>query len=99
LPSWGSGRVTLLGDAAHPMTNMWGQGVATATEDGVMLARCLAAGVGDPEPALRRYEALRVPRTSRIVAASHTYGDRGADPDQFTRWLYEYDAGAEPLTV
>jgi 2-polyprenyl-6-methoxyphenol hydroxylase-like FAD-dependent oxidoreductase len=99
LPSWGSGRVTLLGDAAHPMTNMWGQGVATATEDGVMLARCLAAGVGDPEPALRRYEALRVPRTSRIVAASHTYGDRGADPDQFTRWLYEYDAGTEPLTV
>jgi len=99
LYDWGAGHVTLLGDAAHPMTNMWGQGVATATEDGVILARCLAADPSDPIAALRRYEQLRIPRTSRIVIASHTYGDRGPDPAQFTAWLYNYDAATEPLAV
>jgi 2-polyprenyl-6-methoxyphenol hydroxylase-like FAD-dependent oxidoreductase len=97
LDEWGAGRVTLLGDAAHPMTNMWGQGAATATEDGVILSRCLAREPSDPEAALRRFEQLRIPRTSRIVLASHAYGDRGTNPVQFTNWLYSYDAACEPL--
>jgi salicylate hydroxylase len=98
LKHWGTGWITLLGDAAHPMSNMWGQGVATATEDGVILSRCLAADPSDPAAALERYELLRVPRTSMIVTASHTYNDRGTDPLDFTTWLYSYDAAVEPLT-
>jgi len=98
LAHWGAGRVTLLGDAAHPMSNMWGQGVATATEDGVILSRCLAADPSDPAAALDRYEQLRIPRTSAIVTASHTYSDRGTNPLDFTTWLYGYDAAVEPLT-
>jgi 2-polyprenyl-6-methoxyphenol hydroxylase-like FAD-dependent oxidoreductase len=99
LDLWGAGRVTVLGDAAHPMTNMWGQGAATATEDGVILSRCLAAAPSDPTAALRHYEELRIRRTSEIVTVSHSYGDRGRDPERFTTWLYNYDAAAEPLAL
>ena len=63
---WGRGRVTLLGDAAHPMTPNLGQGACLAIEDGVVLADCLRA-VPDRSAALRRYEALRQRRTAGIV--------------------------------
>ena len=43
IKKWGSGRVTLLGDAAHAMTPNLGQGACQAIEDGVALTRCLAA--------------------------------------------------------
>lgn len=66
---WGEGRVTLLGDAAHPMTNALGQGANQAIEDAVVLANCLA-GADDPEAALRRYEERRVPRTGKVVKLS-----------------------------
>jgi 2-polyprenyl-6-methoxyphenol hydroxylase-like FAD-dependent oxidoreductase len=64
LPStvWGKGRVTLLGDAAHPMGA--GQGVTQALEDALALAGCLAEA-GDPEAALRVYEAARRAPASR----------------------------------
>jgi 2-polyprenyl-6-methoxyphenol hydroxylase-like FAD-dependent oxidoreductase len=72
---WGSGRVTLLGDAAHPMTPNLGQGACQAIEDGLVLARCVA---GDPSVAsLRRYEAERMPRTAAIVVASRRVGQVG----------------------
>ncbi|WP_433291649.1 FAD-dependent monooxygenase [Actinoplanes sp. CA-030573] len=69
LPRWSRNRVTLLGDACHPMLPFMAQGAAQAIEDGAVLAGCLA-GAGDPAGALRRYEALRRPRTSRIQAMS-----------------------------
>jgi 2-polyprenyl-6-methoxyphenol hydroxylase-like FAD-dependent oxidoreductase len=62
---WGEGRVTLLGDAAHPLTPNLGQGACLAIEDAVVLAECLQANP-DPAAALRRYEALRQPRTAGI---------------------------------
>lgn len=55
---WGVGRVTLLGDAAHAMTNAVGQGANQAIEDGVVLARCLERNE-DPVAGLREYEDLR----------------------------------------
>jgi 2-polyprenyl-6-methoxyphenol hydroxylase-like FAD-dependent oxidoreductase len=70
---WGDGRVTLLGDAAHPMTPNLGQGACQAIEDAVALADCLR-GASDPDPALRRYEALRLPRANRFVRASLRLG-------------------------
>ena len=68
---WTRGTVTLLGDAAHPMFPFFAQGAAQAIEDAATLARCLAANPADPVAALRRYEALRIPRTTRLLEASH----------------------------
>ena len=66
LSKWGSGPVTLLGDAAHPMLPHTGQGAAQALEDAVALGLALSAA-GTTDEGLRRYEAVRVPRTSRFV--------------------------------
>ena len=68
---WTRGTVTLLGDAAHPMFPFFAQGAAQAIEDAATLARCLAANPADPVAALRRYETLRIPRTTRLLEASH----------------------------
>lgn len=69
LKRWSHGPATLLGDAAHPMFPFFGQGAAQSVEDAAVLARCLASA--EPEEALRRYEALRMPRTTRLQEASH----------------------------
>jgi 2-polyprenyl-6-methoxyphenol hydroxylase-like FAD-dependent oxidoreductase len=68
LDRWGTGRVTLVGDAAHPVLPHTGQGAALALEDGVVLGDALA-GATDPVRALRHYEAQRLGPTRRIMAA------------------------------
>ncbi len=70
---WGRGRVTLLGDAAHPMMPDLGQGACQAIEDAVVLADRLfkAASI---ESGFREYEQMRVDRTSRIVKHSLLFG-------------------------
>jgi salicylate hydroxylase/6-hydroxynicotinate 3-monooxygenase len=97
LPRWVDGKVALLGDACHPMTPYMAQGAATSIEDAAVLARCLegidASGI---EAALRRYEAHRKPRTSRIQAISSANSwMKGGNDD--TSWLYGYDAWNVPL--
>ncbi|MGH3252709.1 MAG: FAD-dependent monooxygenase [Trebonia sp.] len=81
LTSWTRGTVTLLGDAAHPMFPFFGQGAAQAIEDGATLARCLAAIPADPAAALRRYEELRIPRTTRLQEVSHARAHVNHLPD------------------
>ena len=69
LRRWGAGPATLLGDAAHPMLPFVAQGAAMAIEDAAVLAACWPAkpaNAADTAPALRRYEAIRRPRTARI---------------------------------
>lgn len=66
---WGRGRVTLLGDAAHAMTNALGQGANQAMEDSLVLADELAKGV-DPAAALRAYEARRRKRAGAMARLS-----------------------------
>jgi 2-polyprenyl-6-methoxyphenol hydroxylase-like FAD-dependent oxidoreductase len=73
---WGEGRVTLLGDAAHPMTPNLGQGACQAIEDAVVLARCLHEE-GATAVALRRYEQLRSARTTKIMRRSRRIGQIG----------------------
>ncbi len=70
LPNWGAGRVTLLGDAAHPVMPHTGQGAAQALEDAVALGLALSP----PQPpnqaidaALRNYESVRSRRTERFI--------------------------------
>jgi 2-polyprenyl-6-methoxyphenol hydroxylase-like FAD-dependent oxidoreductase len=70
---WGRGAVTLLGDAAHPMTPDLGQGAGQALEDAVALGRHLS-GAEDVAAALRAYEAERAPRVARLVRASRRFG-------------------------
>ncbi len=81
LTRWSSGAVTLLGDAAHPMFPFFGQGAAQAIEDGAALARCLAANPADLAAALRRYESLRIPRTTRLQQVSHARAHVNHLPD------------------
>jgi salicylate hydroxylase len=79
---WSAGRVTLLGDACHAMLPFWAQGAAQAIEDGAVLAACLAQiGQSDIPQALRLYESLRLPRTSRVQAASRENKTRFHLPD------------------
>jgi 2-polyprenyl-6-methoxyphenol hydroxylase-like FAD-dependent oxidoreductase len=73
IASWSRGRVTLIGDAAHPTTPNLGQGGCMAIEDAVTLAHCLATN-DSHEAAFAAYERLRVARTSRIVEASWKFG-------------------------
>ena len=76
LPRWTSGRVTLLGDAAHPCTPNLGQGGGMAIEDAMVLAKCVSS---EPviESALRRYELLRRRRTGHIQQRSLLMGHIG----------------------
>jgi 2-polyprenyl-6-methoxyphenol hydroxylase-like FAD-dependent oxidoreductase len=73
---WGSGRVTLLGDAAHPPTPNLGQGACQALEDALILAGCLA-DQREPVAALRAYEALRMKRSAAIIEQSSLFGKIG----------------------
>jgi 2-polyprenyl-6-methoxyphenol hydroxylase-like FAD-dependent oxidoreductase len=73
LHRWGEGRITLLGDAAHPMTPNMGQGACQAIEDAVVLAACLH-NTSDREVALRAYEEERMKRTATIVKRSRAIG-------------------------
>jgi len=70
LPRWSDGRITLLGDACHPMLPMMAQGAAQSIEDGATLAALLTAMPGDVPAVLARYEALRKPRATRLQEAS-----------------------------
>jgi 2-polyprenyl-6-methoxyphenol hydroxylase-like FAD-dependent oxidoreductase len=71
--SWGRGRVTLLGDAAHSMVPALGQGACQAIEDGVVLARHLDSA-GDDAAALRAYEQNRIERTWPMVRRARRLG-------------------------
>ena len=104
LPRWSSGRLTLLGDAAHPMLPHLGQGVNQALEDAVALATLLGAvtaSAGVPR-ALAAYEELRRGRTARVQLGSRRNGagyDSSGSQLTDRRWIYEYDAWAEAAAL
>jgi salicylate hydroxylase len=81
LPCWSAGRVTLLGDACHPMLPMMAQGAARSIEDGAALAALLKAMPDDIAGALARYEAVRKPRATRLQQASAANRSRYHLPD------------------
>lgn len=74
LDNWTTGRITLLGDAAHPMVQYLAQGACQAIEDAGCLARQLTDCDGDVVKALAAYQGERIPRTARIQLAARTWG-------------------------
>jgi salicylate hydroxylase len=71
---WSYGRVTLLGDAAHPTTQYMAQGACMAMEDGVTLGEALRVNDNDWLKAFDLYQRSRVARTARIVLSSREMG-------------------------
>ena len=74
IPSWTSGRITLLGDAAHPMLQYIAQGACQALEDAVCLGNALERHP-DWTNAFGAYEAERIPRTARVQRTARFFGD------------------------
>ncbi len=71
---WSYGRVTLLGDAAHPMMQYLAQGACMALEDAVTLGAAIREAGADFEEAFRRYEEARIARTARVVLMTREMG-------------------------
>ncbi len=74
IPQWTRGRVSVLGDAAHPMLPYLGQGACQAMEDGCVLAMALDAMADDVPGALALYERSRRPRASQVVLEARARG-------------------------
>jgi salicylate hydroxylase len=110
LPIWTRGRLTLLGDAAHPMLPHLGQGANQSIEDGMALATILASARREAGPAaLHAYERLRRERVAQVQRGARENGLRydSANPDlalrdaeiaahaEFRRRLYDHDVVPE----
>ena len=90
VPRWTFGRVTLLGDAAHPMYPRGSSGSAQAIIDAKVLARELATAIDGPA-ALAAYEAARLPATAKIVEANRTV------PPDFINMKVDELSGGKPF--
>lgn len=106
LAQYTKGRVTTLGDAAHPMTPFLGQGACLAIEDAMVLGRAFAAA-NTLQHAFVLYENTRKQRANGVQLASRRQGDeiqgataRGPNPgtDALDRGLYAYNPVTVPLT-
>ncbi|HVZ51041.1 MAG TPA: FAD-dependent monooxygenase [Pseudolabrys sp.] len=80
LTRWAFGRMCMIGDACHPTLPFLAQGANMAIEDAVVVARAIAASPRDIEGALRRFESLRIERTTKIVRGSTETAKRFHNP-------------------
>ncbi|CCH51681.1 monooxygenase FAD-binding [Fibrisoma limi BUZ 3] len=87
LPTWSTGRVTLLGDAAHATTPNLGQGACQAIEDAWAVAACLYRYQA-PDEAFRQFQALRKPKADRIVQVSRQIGQAVNAPGWLKPFLF-----------
>jgi salicylate hydroxylase len=102
LPYWSSQRITLMGDAAHPMLPSLGQGAAMAIEDAYILARALSECGGNVPAALRAYEATRIPRVTQVQLSSRRqsmifHQNTRSSTDFNVDWIYWHDPTQEPI--
>jgi salicylate hydroxylase len=99
LPQWTAGRITLLGDAAHPTMPTLAQGANMAIEDGYVLARNLVRHGDDIKAALNAYVAERKPRTDWVTLKSREQfaNNRKVPPPPFVdrTWLFVNDVVRE----
>jgi 2-polyprenyl-6-methoxyphenol hydroxylase-like FAD-dependent oxidoreductase len=73
--TWSRGRITLIGDAAHPMLQYLAQGAGTAIEDAVCLANRVEERQGDFAAAFEAYQEARYLRTGRVQIMARVYGE------------------------
>jgi salicylate hydroxylase len=73
--TWSKGRMTLIGDAAHPMLQYLAQGACMAIEDAVCLANRVETAQGDYAAAFQEYQACRYLRTGRVQIMARVYGE------------------------
>jgi salicylate hydroxylase len=96
LESWGGGRISLVGDAAHPMMPTLAQGAAQSMEDGLALARILAGHRDDLTAGLMLYEQERQPRARKVQLQARDQFNNNrkpvAPPPISVDWIYGYDA-------
>lgn len=95
LPRWSTGRVTLLGDACHPMMPFMAQGAGQSIEDAVVLARAISETDLPLGEAVAAYEAARRDRTARIQIGSR--GNEWLKDSGNGDWVYGYDAWKTPI--
>jgi len=99
LSTWTFGRVTLLGDAAHPMMPTLAQGAAIALEDAYVLARNLSRHRNEPALGLAAYDAERVPRASKVQLQARQQFQNNrlslAPPPLSRDWIFEHDVTRE----
>jgi 2-polyprenyl-6-methoxyphenol hydroxylase-like FAD-dependent oxidoreductase len=98
LSQWSEGRVTLLGDAAHPMTPNLAQGACQAIEDAAVLAKCLSAD-SDVVSALHAYEAWRIGRTRAIALQARRVGAVGQWRNPLACWLRDAALHQAPASL
>ena len=100
---WSTEKITLLGDAAHPIEPFMGQGASQAIEDGVVLGRIISSASSTQE-IISRYESSRIERAHFVTEHSKKAGQRftGSDPDKYSKedhkneeelGLFHYDPG------
>ncbi|MBN93482.1 MAG: zeaxanthin epoxidase [Deltaproteobacteria bacterium] len=90
---WGNGRVTLVGDAAHPVQPNIGQGACQAIEDGFELARALRAATLEDRPvaqALRTFEQSRSKRVERVHKVSRQVGEFARADDKWSVFVRDH---------
>src|SRR5581483_9961526 len=75
IANWTRQRITLLGDAAHPMLQYIAQGACQALEDAVCLGDCFAQFRDDIPRAFAAYADRRIPRTARVQRIARFFGD------------------------
>jgi salicylate hydroxylase len=75
IKDWSRGRITLLGDAAHPMLQYLAQGANMALEDGVCLAEQVEQNGDDYATAFKNYQDLRYLRTARVQLMARVFGE------------------------
>ena len=96
LETWISGRIGLVGDAAHPMMPTLAQGAAQSMEDGLAIARNLADHKDDLAAGLTAYDRERQPRGRNVQLQARDQFNNNrkpvAPPPISTDWIYGYDA-------
>ena len=97
--SWSVGRITLLGDAAHPMTPNMGQGACQALEDAIVLADCLKNQTEDIPAALGCYQEQRLAHTSLVVTRSWRIGQIAQVTNPLACWLRDTALKLAPTGV
>ena len=87
IDNWTKGKITLLGDAAHPMLQYLAQGACQALEDAVCLTEKMRSNGSNIAKAFDEYQQERIPRTTQVQRGARTWGEIKHTEDPVTQLL------------